>query len=119
MGKGAPTLLKAAQAGDTALLARLLEGGASVGEVRVVADMHERKRMMFEEAESFVALPGGIGTLEELVEMLTWAQLGFHEKPCGLLNIDGYYDHLATFLDHAIEEGFALVDGIMLTGQFL
>ena len=72
----------------------------------VVASMHERKAMMAELSDGFVALPGGWGTFEEIFEMLTWAQLGFHEKPCGLLNIDGYYDHLARFLEGAIEEGF-------------
>ncbi|QLC34148.1 TIGR00730 family Rossman fold protein [Halarchaeum sp. CBA1220] len=72
----------------------------------VVASMHERKARMAELADGFVALPGGFGTLEEIVEVLTWAQLGFHEKPCGLLNVAGYYDDLAAFFDHQTDEGF-------------
>jgi len=72
----------------------------------VVATMHERKAMMAELADAFVALPGGIGTLEELVEMLTWAQLGLHAKPIGIVNVDGYYDNLLAFLAHAVGEGF-------------
>jgi len=72
----------------------------------VVDSMHERKAKMAELSDGFVALPGGWGTIEEIFEMLTWAQLGFHEKPCGLLNVAGYYDHLFTFLENAIEEQF-------------
>jgi len=75
-------------------------------ELHVVASMHERKAMMAELADGFIALPGGWGTLEEIFEILTWAQLGFHEKPCGLLNIEGYYDGLIGFLDNAIEQQF-------------
>jgi uncharacterized protein (TIGR00730 family) len=75
-------------------------------ELHVVKSMHERKTMMVEKAEGFVALPGGVGTLEELFETWTWAQLGLHKKPCGLLNIAGYYDKLAAFLDHTVEEAF-------------
>lgn len=75
-------------------------------EQRVVASMHERKAMMAELSDGFVALPGGWGTIEEIFEILTWAQLGFHDKPCGLLNVAGYYDGLFTFLEHAIDEGF-------------
>ncbi|MEM1411188.1 MAG: TIGR00730 family Rossman fold protein [Pseudomonadota bacterium] len=75
-------------------------------EQHVVASMHERKALMAEKADAFIALPGGWGTFEELFEVLTWAQLGFHEKPVGLLNVDGYYDRLAAFLEGAIEEGF-------------
>ena len=78
----------------------------SLTELHVVATMHERKALMAQLADAFVALPGGIGTLEELIEMLTWAQLGLHAKPCGLLNVDGYYDALLAFLDHAVDEGF-------------
>jgi uncharacterized protein (TIGR00730 family) len=69
-------------------------------EMLVVRDMHERKRIMFERADAFVALPGGIGTLEELVEQLTWAQLGRHRKPILLANIDGFWDPLSALLDH-------------------
>lgn len=72
----------------------------------VVDSMHERKAKMAELSDGFIALPGGWGTIEEIFEMLTWAQLGFHEKPCGLLNAAGYYDHLFTFLEKAIEEQF-------------
>lgn len=75
-------------------------------ELHVVASMHERKTLMAEKADAFVAMPGGIGTLEEIFEVWTWAQLGFHNKPCGLLNVAGYYDKLAGFLDHAAESGF-------------
>ena len=75
-------------------------------ELKVVGSMHERKAMMTDLADGFIALPGGLGTLEELFEILTWAQLGFHQKPCGLLNIGDYYDSLVAFLDHAADEAF-------------
>jgi len=75
-------------------------------QLHVVATMHERKALMAELSDGFVALPGGIGTLEELIEMYTWAQLGLHHKPLGVLNTRGYYDGLAAFLDHAVAEGF-------------
>jgi uncharacterized protein (TIGR00730 family) len=68
--------------------------------------MHERKSTMANLSDGFIALPGGLGTLEELFEVLTWSQLGFHQKPCGLLNIATYYDYLMLFLDHAVEQGF-------------
>ena len=74
--------------------------------LHVVADLSERKQLMFDNADGFIALPGGTGTLDEVTEMLTWAQLGYHAKPLGLLNIHGYYDHLLAFLDHAMGEGF-------------
>lgn len=77
-----------------------------ISELRVVASMHERKATMAELSDGVVALPGGLGTLEELFEMLTWAQLGLHAKPCGLLNAEGYFDKLIEFLDHAVEERF-------------
>ena len=77
-----------------------------LNELHVVASMHERKAMMAELADGFIALPGGWGTLEEIFEMLTWAQLGFHDKPCGLLNIDGYYDGLIGFLENSFTEQF-------------
>jgi uncharacterized protein (TIGR00730 family) len=79
---------------------------ANLTELHVVSSMHDRKAMMAELADGFIALPGGWGTLEEIFEILTWAQLGFHEKPCGLLNIEGYYDGLIDFLDNAIEQQF-------------
>ncbi len=75
-------------------------------ELFVVGSMHERKAKMAELSDGFIALPGGWGTIEEIFEMLTWAQLGFHEKPCGLLNVASYYDHLFTFLENAIGERF-------------
>ncbi|WP_346838405.1 TIGR00730 family Rossman fold protein [Microbulbifer sp. SAOS-129_SWC] len=77
---------------------------SGITEMRVVDSMHERKAMMEELSDGFIALPGGLGTLEELFEILTWAQLGFHRKPCGLLDVAGYYRHLATFLDHCVAE---------------
>lgn len=72
----------------------------------IVGSMHERKALMAELSDAFIALPGGMGTLEELCEMLTWAQLGFHKKPCGLLDVDGYYASLNLFLDNAVTQGF-------------
>lgn len=75
-------------------------------ELKVVRDMHERKRTMVEESQAFVALPGGIGTLEELVEQLTWLQLDRHRKPVLLANIDGYWDPLIALLDHMLKEKF-------------
>jgi hypothetical protein len=77
-----------------------------VTELHVVNSMHERKALMAELSDGFVALPGGYGTLEELFEVLTWVQLGFHTKPCGVLNIDHYYDHLLEFLDNSVSEQF-------------
>lgn len=78
---------------------------AGLTELHVVASMHERKALMAERSDAFLALPGGFGTLEELFEVVTWAQLGFHPKPCGVLNVAGYYDHLLTFLDHSVAQG--------------
>lgn len=72
----------------------------------VVESMHSRKQTMVDLAEGFVALPGGLGTVEEIFEVLTWAQLGFHEHPCGFLNSNNYYDDLTAFLDHAVTEEF-------------
>lgn len=77
-----------------------------LSDLRVVGSMHERKAMMADLADGFVALPGGAGTLEELFEVWTWAQLGHHRKPCALLNVDGFYDGLAGFLDHIVAEEF-------------
>ena len=77
-----------------------------VEELIVTADMHERKRLMFEKADAFIALPGGVGTLEELVEQLTWAQLGQHKKPIVLANVDGFWTRFLGLLDHMREEGF-------------
>ncbi|CAD5330970.1 unnamed protein product [Arabidopsis thaliana] len=80
--------------------------GETIGEVKAVADMHQRKAEMARQADAFIALPGGYGTLEELLEVITWAQLGIHRKPVGLLNVDGYYNSLLTFIDKAVDEGF-------------
>ncbi|CAL9206622.1 unnamed protein product [Musa hybrid cultivar] len=80
--------------------------GEPVGEVRAVSGMHQRKAEMARQADAFIALPGGYGTLEELLEVITWAQLGIHDKPVGLLNVDGYYNSLLSFVDKAVDEGF-------------
>ena len=77
-----------------------------VPDMRRVRDMHERKALMADLADAFIALPGGFGTFEELFEVVTWAQLGFHRKNVGLLNVDGYFDPLVTLIDHAIQAGF-------------
>ena len=81
-------------------------GHPRVADLRVVESMHERKALMAELSDAFIALPGGLGTLEELFEVYTWAQLGLHQKPCGLLNVEGYYDDIRAFLDHAVRERF-------------
>jgi uncharacterized protein (TIGR00730 family) len=81
-------------------------GHTGIDDLRVVGSMHERKALMAELADAFVALPGGIGTLEELFEVFTWAQLGIHAKPLGLLDVAGYYRPLVAFLDHSVAEGF-------------
>ena len=77
-----------------------------LSDLRVVGSMHERKALMAELSDGFVALPGGIGTLEELIEVYTWSQLGLHAKPLGVLNVNGYYDSLARFLDDAVDARF-------------
>jgi uncharacterized protein (TIGR00730 family) len=81
-------------------------GHRGITELREVDSMHERKAQMADLADAFIAVPGGIGTLEELIEVYTWSQLGLHRKGCGLLNVNGYYDALAAFLDHAVTQGF-------------
>jgi uncharacterized protein (TIGR00730 family) len=75
-------------------------------DLRIVGSMHERKALMAELADGFVALPGGLGTFEELFEVWTWAQLGYHRKPCSLLNVSGFYDKLTNFLDDVVARGF-------------
>jgi uncharacterized protein (TIGR00730 family) len=77
-----------------------------LSDLRVVASMHERKALMAELSDAFIALPGGYGTFEEFCEVLTWTQLGLHRKPCGVLNVEGYYNQLLTLFDHAVAEGF-------------
>lgn len=88
-------------------------------ELHRVSTMHERKALMNELADAFIALPGGLGTLEELAEIATWSQLGLHTKPVGLLNVDGFYDHLLTFLDHVVTERFLRAEHreLILTDQ--
>lgn len=73
--------------------------------LHVVKDMHERKKMMYDLSDAFLIFPGGMGTLDEMFEILTWKQIGIHQKPIALLNINGYYSHLLQFLDHAVEQG--------------
>jgi len=118
--------------GEVGLMGRLAdavlaEGGEAIGvlpealvakeighpglhDLRVVGSMHERKALMADLADGFVALPGGLGTLEELFEVYTWAQLGLHRKPCALLDVEGYYAGIAGFLAHAVEERFLKED---------
>ena len=108
MGELADTVM---QAGGTAIgvIPQFLADRVShrgLTELRIVGSMHERKQIMEELSDAFIALPGGFGTLEEITELLTWAQLGFHKKPCGLLNVAGYFDSFLFFLDHTVSEGF-------------
>ena len=79
---------------------------AGISDLRVVGSMHERKALMAELSDGFMALPGGLGTLEEIFEIVTWAQLGMHHKPCGLLNVAQYYTQLLAFLDQVMAQGF-------------
>jgi uncharacterized protein (TIGR00730 family) len=85
-------------------------GHAGVPDLRVVGSMHERKALMADLADGFVALPGGLGTVEELFEVYTWAQLGLHRKPCALLDVEGYYAGIAAWLAHAVDERFVRED---------
>ena len=89
----------------TALLEKEL-GHTGLTKLHIVKDMHERKALMADLADGFIAMPGGIGTLEELFEVFTWAQLGFHQKPIGLLNVDGFYDGLIQFIQHMVSQRF-------------
>jgi uncharacterized protein (TIGR00730 family) len=108
MGEVANTVLEAGGVARGVIPESLLHKVSHQGltELRVAASMHERKMTMFEMADAFVALPGGFGTLEEIAEALTWAQLGLHSKPCGLLDVDGYFGPLLLFLDNAVSRGF-------------
>ena len=81
-------------------------GHVGLSELHVVDTMHQRKQLMAERSDAFLALPGGIGTFEELFEVWTWRQLGYHDKPVGLLNVGGYYDQLLSFLDVSVDDGF-------------
>lgn len=85
-------------------------GHTGLTRLHIVQNMHERKALMAELAQGFIAMPGGIGTLEELFEILTWSQLGFHQKPIGVLNVDGFYDGLIAFLQTQVGEGFVKAD---------
>ncbi|SAK63136.1 LOG family protein [Caballeronia hypogeia] len=81
-------------------------GHTDLTELHVVPDMHERKKMMADLSDAFVAMPGGVGTFEEFFEVYTWAQLGYHQKPVGLLDVNGYFDPLMSMLRHTVDEGF-------------
>ena len=81
-------------------------GHQGLTELRIVKSMHERKALMSDLSDGFIAMPGGFGTFEEFCEVVTWSQLGIHSKPCGLLNVGGYYDPLLQLFDHAVQEGF-------------
>ncbi len=109
MGVLADTILAAGGAAIGVLPQALIDreiGHPGLTDLKVVGSMHERKSLMADLSDAFVAVPGGIGTLEELIEVYTWSQLGIHDKACGVLNVRGYYDHLAALLDHAVTEGF-------------
>jgi len=94
-------------------------GLTTVTSLHVVETMHARKAMMADLADGFIAMPGGLGTAEEFLEALTWAQLGLHTKPCGLLNVHGYFDHLIRFVNHAVQEQFIdpVHRGLMLVDE--
>ena len=81
-------------------------GHLGLTELRIVNSMHERKALMADLSDGFIAMPGGFGTFEEFCEIVTWSQLGIHAKPCGLLNVESYYDPLLELFDHAVREGF-------------
>ena len=109
MGVLADTILQAGGEAIGVMPQALIDreiGHPGLTELKVVDSMHERKARMAELADGFIAVPGGIGTLEELIEVYTWSQLGIHENGCGVLNTSGYYDALAAFLDHAVDEAF-------------
>ena len=109
MGVLAETVLRAGGEAIGVIPKDLMDKGlglSSVTSLRVVETMHARKALMAELADAFIALPGGFGTAEEFFEALTWAQLGLHTKPCGLLNVRGYFDHLIQFIDHAVQQEF-------------
>jgi uncharacterized protein (TIGR00730 family) len=108
MGEVADTVMKAGGVVRGIIPASFADKVSHQGltELRVVPSMHDRKKMMFDLSDAFVALPGGFGTIEEVAEILTWAQLGFHTKPCGVINVDGYFDPFFSFLDNAVSRGF-------------
>lgn len=95
-------------------------GHKKLSKLHTVGSMHERKQLMFDLSDAFIALPGGFGTLDEILEILTWSQLGFHSKPCGFLNIAGYYDRLISFLDYSVQQRFVKQlhrDSILVAGS--
>lgn len=109
MGALADTVLAAGGRVTGVIPRAMMERGVAhdgLSELQVVETMHARKAAMAALADGFIALPGGLGTIEEIFEAITWAQLGYHRKPCGFLNVSGYFDHLAAFLDHATGQGF-------------
>lgn len=108
MGEVANTVLKAGGSAIGVIPKSLAQKVSHNGltELHVVESMHERKGMMFDLSDGFIALPGGFGTLEEVLELLTWAQLGLNMKPCGILNVKEYFNGLLSFLDHSMTEGF-------------
>jgi uncharacterized protein (TIGR00730 family) len=109
MGQLAKTCLDAGGEVIGVIPRKLVELEVAYGkltQLHIVETMHERKAMMSKLSDGFIALPGGLGTIEEFFEVLTWAQLGMHQKPCGLLNVGGYYDRLIEFLDHAVAQHF-------------
>ena len=108
MGKVADTVLKAGGSVIGVIPKSFAHKVSHQGltKLHIVESMHERKSMMFDLSDGFIVLPGGFGTLEEVAEILTWAQLGLHSKPCGLINVDGYFDHLLSFFDNAVSNGF-------------
>ena len=89
-------------------------GTTALTQLHVVEDMHQRKSLMYRLSDAFIALPGGLGTVEELMEAFTWYQLGFHLKPIGFLDIEGYFSHLEKFLHHMVQEGFLKADHLKL-----
>lgn len=96
-------------------------GNKKISELKIVEDMHSRKKTMYELSDYFVALPGGIGTLEEILEIFTWQQLSLHAKPCALLNIDGYFDELLGFLNKSTQNNFmkrAHLDNLIIESDF-
>jgi uncharacterized protein (TIGR00730 family) len=108
MGAVAESALKHG-ANVTGIMPKVFDGRVQhpeLTELHIVETMHQRKAMMSDQADAFIALPGGMGTFEEILEIVTWAQIGFHSKPCGVLNVDGYYDKLLAFLDEAVKQRF-------------
>jgi len=122
MGALADATLKAGGEAVGVIPEHLLErevGHRGLTMLHVVRSMHERKALMADLSDAFIALPGGFGTLDEFCEILTWSQLGLHAKPCGILNVLGYYSPLLSMLDHAVEEQFLKMENrkLVLTGN--